>query len=63
MKRFQVPSNIIPKVVKKRSVSETEINALVTQDDFEFWCKNYVVKRPGDEPDTLSAFGVPFEES
>ena len=64
MKRFQVPSNIALKIVnKKRSVSESEINALETQDDFESWCKNYVVNHPGDEPDTLTAFGVPFEES
>lgn len=70
MRKFRTPDDDVDEnedeiviFVKKKSVSESEINSLVTQNDFNSWCKNYVVKHPGDEPDTLSAFGLPFEES
>lgn len=50
-------------MAKKKRISKEIIDQLHTKAAIKKWCKAYKVNKPGEEPDTKAAFGIPFEES
>lgn len=51
----------VPK--EKKALGLHNVLNLKTKDDVMEWLKNYMVNNPGDEPDTKSAFDIPFEDA